>query len=913
MKYLGWLVISSLLSIISLSPVTASAVEPVAYRTFVDTSGDLTLEDVLSNRYANRFTPSPDSLQTLPEKPAALWVELTADIEAPVLTIDNPLIDSVTVHQVAAASTATYRAGAAVESDTDRALPYPGFAFSLATADVDPSAQTVYLRLASEYPVRTRVALTDPRTATLEHGWHQALQGILAGLLLSLVLHGLLQGLLGRERLHLYLAAAAALVALNTFVRVDWLEQLLPLHPASLQDSLRLAALGCIGLLLVRLFTEDRRVRRQTDALIAVLTASTILTVNLWPAAAQVVVDCARVGVPAVAMGATAYCWYNRAPFSRPLFAGHLLLLVSWAFELSALPRSLAEQLSDLALWAALIGYAWRLFERLQQRVARDHTERHAEAMHQAETRAKSEFLARISHEIRTPMNGVLGMTELLLDTALSAKQRDYVQTIHSSGNDLLSLINEVLDMSRLESGQLVLDSVQFDLHALINDCLDIFRGRADSQTIELIGFVHPGVPRTVVGDPTRLRQVLLNLLANALQSTAQGEIVLVVGQERSPAGEPLLRFAVQDTGSGLSAEARASLTGPAGDAARLFDQASATGCLGLVIARQLVGMMGGQVGIKYASEQGTTVWLTLPDSSVAGDTEPDTGGQGLIDRHVLIVDDNATCRKVLQQQLGAWGMQAQCASGGKEALAMLRTQASLNAPFDVLLVDQSMPGMTGLELAGRIHDDPAIRGDLLIIMLTGVNQVPSRIVARNAGIRRILSKPVAGYTLRATLIDEWANHQKQLQQPTESVLVASDTAVSETGFRVLVAEDNAISTKVIRGMLHKLKVDCHTVSNGREAVQAARNGTYDLILMDCEMPEMDGFTAAGEIRQWEQANGMHAVPIIALTAHILPEHRERARRMGMNGHMAKPVELTQLREQIGYWTQRKTNDATSS
>ena len=913
MKYLGWLVISVALSIFSLSPGTGLAAEPVAYRTFVDTSGQLALQDVLSNRYANRFTPSPGGTLVLPEKPAAIWVQLPVSGDSPVLTIDNPLIDTVTVHQPGDASARSYQGGAAVDSDADRTLPYPGLALMLGTAENGSAADTVYVRLASEYPLRTRVTLTDARSAALQHGWHQALQGVLAGLLLSLVLYALLQGLLGRERLHLYLASAGLLLVCSTFVWVDWLEPLLPLHRVPLHDSFRLAALASIGMLLVHLLNEDRQARRRSDALIVVLAACAIFAVNLWPAASQLVVDCARLGLPVAALAATAYCWYSRGSFSRQLFAGHVLLLISWLFEYSALPRSLAEQLSDLFIWTALIGYAWRLFQRLQQRVARDHTQRHAEALHQAETQAKTEFLARISHEIRTPMNGVVGMTELLLDTALSAKQRDYVQTIHSSGNDLLSLINEVLDMSRLESGQLVLESVQFDLHALISDCLEIFRSRAGSQTIELIGFVHPDVPRTVLGDPARLRQVLLNLLSNALQSTAQGEIVLVVGREQSPSSEPLLRFAVQDTGSGLSADARASLTGPADDTARLLDQANATGCLGLVIARQLISMMGGAIGIKYASDQGTTVWLTLPDTSVAGAAKPDADGHCLVDRNVLIVDDNATCRKVLQQQVGAWGMQAQCASSGKEALAMLRTQASLNAPFEVLLVDQSMPGMTGLELASRIHEDPAIRGDLLIIMLTGVNQIPSRIVARNAGIRRILSKPVAGYTLRATLIDEWRSHQHQQHNATQPTRSKEEPPAEHARLCVLIAEDNAISTRVIRGMLQKLNIECHAVSNGRQAVEAARSGTYDLILMDCEMPEMDGFTAAAAIRQWEQANGMHAVPIIALTAHILPEHRERARKVGMNGHMAKPVELAQLRELIGHWTQRKINGAISS
>ena len=514
-------------------------------------------------------------------------------------------------------------------------------------------------------------------------------------------------------------------------------------------------------------------------------------------------------------------------------------------------------------------------------------------------------------------MNGVLGMSELLLDTALSAKQRDYVQTIHGSGNDLLNLINEILDVSRLESGQLLLEEVQFDLHALVNDCLDIYRNRAENQGIELIGFVHPDVARTMQGDPTRLRQILMNLLANALQYTEEGEVVLVVGLERKERDQRL-RFAIQDTGVGMPDDARENLLSKDLSTARLLEHSDNDGYLQLVIARQLIAMMQGTLGMKYGSEQGTgtTVWFSLPAAKLDNSLTADPNGLCLQDRNVLIVDDNATCRKVLQQQAAAWGMRSQCAAGGREALAMLRTQANLGAPFEILLLDQSMPGMSGVELATRIKDDPVLHNDLLVIMLTGINQVPSRVIARNAGIRRILSKPVAGYTLRTTLIDEWSQLRNTSAVDTEHHSAAEPTAakmIVAGDFRVLVAEDNAISTKVIQGMLAKLSVGVSSVDNGKRALEATQQEQFDLILMDCEMPEMDGFTAAQQIRAWEARQGSHPVPIIALTAHILPEHRERARKAGMNGHMAKPVELNQLREQIQHWRDQKANQAAGS
>ncbi|WVM89469.1 response regulator [Halopseudomonas pachastrellae] len=508
-------------------------------------------------------------------------------------------------------------------------------------------------------------------------------------------------------------------------------------------------------------------------------------------------------------------------------------------------------------------------------------------------------------------MNGVLGMSELLLDTALSAKQRDYVQTIHGSGNDLLNLINEIIDMSRLESGQLTLERVQFDLHALVNDCLDIYRIRAEAQGVELIGFVHPEVPRTLQGDPTRLRQVLMNLLANALHQTDSGEVLLVVGLEKRD-NAPQLRFAVQDTGENMPEEARDSLLNNDFKVTRFLDQSDTDGKLPLVITRQLIGMMHGQIGIKASGEQGNTVWFTLPATHLDNPAEEASAeGRSLVDRSILIVD-NATCRKVLQQQTTAWGMRAQSASSGREALATLRNQANLGNPFDIILLDQSMPGMSGVELASRIKDDAVLGNDLLIIMLTGINQVPSRVIARNAGIRRILSKPVAGYTLRTTLIDEWSQRRAASSDSADRDQQETEQDSGMDGdYRVLIAEDNAISTKVILGMLAKLGVSATAVDNGARAVEAVQQQSFDLVLMDCEMPEMDGFTAAEQIRRWEQRSGTQPIPVIALTAHILPEHRERARKAGMNGHMAKPVELNQLREQLQHWRALK-NDTLS-
>lgn len=910
MKQASWLILLLLAGIITLTTNWATATEspaPVHY-SLVDTSGNLGLADVTSNRYANRFIPSPPGALKLSAAGTALWVKVPmVRTGAQQIRLDNPAIEQISLFLLRGDEiVAEYQSGAELPLDP-RLLRQPGFAFPV---DIFSGAEYhLYLRLQNDYPTSTHLSVMDAHEAAAIHGAHQALQGVLVGLLLALALHGLLHASINRDPFNLLLACAALILCVANLSAISWVARQAPYLHGQTAELLQLCTYPLMTLLLLSLLPgPDLRVHRRLTLVISltsVALAALVLTATLQSALFASIATLVQLGLPLVIILLQAFLSLRRQPVNKPFLAGALLLLCAFTAKWMDQQYLLGTHFMDTLIWLAMVCFAWSLHNRAQRLLAQRVSQRQTQATRQAERRAKAEFLGRISHEIRTPMNGVLGMSELLLDTALSAKQRDYVQTIHGSGNDLLNLINEILDMSRLESGQMTLEKVQFDLHALVNDCLDIFRNRADSQTIELISFVHADVPRTISGDPTRLRQILMNLLGNALRFTEQGEILLVVGMERQ-GNDQHLRFALQDSGSAMSDQARDCLIKVLPKSSRLLDHADGNGHLGLLIASQLIHMMQGQVGIKHASDQGNALWFTLPLEETHAFIEPDVEGRCLFERRVLIVDDNATCRKVLQQQCNAWGMQSQCVAGGKEALALLRTQAHLGSPFDILLVDHSMPGMSGLELASRVKDDAAIRDHLLIIMLTGINQAPSRVIARNAGIRRILSKPVAGYTLRTTLIDEWLQHRLHSEADHSEEEPEYRHEISHEGFRVLVAEDNSISTKVIRGMLGKLNIQVQAVQNGQQAVLQAQTGDYDLILMDCEMPEMDGFTAAELIRQWERSSDREAIPIIALTAHILPEHRERSRLAGMNGHIAKPVELAQLRDQLNFWIDQK-------
>ncbi|SDR82653.1 Signal transduction histidine kinase [Halopseudomonas litoralis] len=898
------------------------AAPTTGYQSFVDTSGQLALNDILSNRYANLFVPSAPGPVKLPGGAAALWVQVPVEHQATyLLELHNPTIARINVYLLRAGVLRSSYSGGTADPRTIVPLPHEGFAFPV-NVNANPD-QTLLVRLQNDYPISTHISLVSLNEATRIHTRHQALQGMLVGLLFGLALNCLLQGLLRKDPLHLLMAISALLFGFSSLSGIGWaLHNWAFLHGRT-GILMSLAGFVVLAATLHGLYPVPGTTGDRSERIAILLVGALLLLFSVaQPGWLEAILSMVRIGLPLTVVLLSAVMLYRRE-FIDPLFlCGTLLLIGSWLLEqiLGLPPHNLTRHLVDLLLWAAMVCYTWSLYRRVQRNVLRRIKQHHEQSAVLAQRSARAEFLAHISHEIRTPMNGVLGMSELLLDTALSAKQRDYVQTIHGSGNDLLGLINDVLDISRLESGQLALDSQRFDLHALINDCLESHRNRLGSQPIELISFVHPDVPRLMKGDPVRLRQVIMSLLNNAMLNTDEGEILLAVALENQQPDTPLLRLAIQDTGHGMGAAARDSLLDRSAPNERLLEMLESQGQLSLYISQHLIHMMGGQLGVKDGatgllgtpasgvpmpgtSGSGTTVWVTVPAEFIESPADADDQaqrGRCLIDRSILIVDDNATCRKVLQQQASAWQMSARTASSGREALAILRAQANLDSPCDILLVDQSMPGMTGLELASKIKDDPLIGDDLLIIMLTGLNQLPSRIVARNAGIHRVLNKPVSGYILRATLIDEWLQRSERV-----SVAVPHEKPESErddTGFLVLVAEDNEVSTRVIQGMLSKLNIACDAVENGKKAVQAVRQGHYDLVLMDCEMHEMDGFTATEQIRQWEQQNAFAPLPIIALTAHILPEHRERARRAGMNGHMAKPIELAQLKAVLDYW-----------
>lgn len=509
--------------------------------------------------------------------------------------------------------------------------------------------------------------------------------------------------------------------------------------------------------------------------------------------------------------------------------------------------------------------------------------------------RIKGEFAANVSHEVRTPLNGVLGMLELLRDMDLTPQQREYVQAACHSGETLLGLISDILDFSRIESGKLKLDPVGFHLQEMLDDVIAVLARQAQRKNLDLGYVVTENVPSSLHGDVTRIRQILINLMGNAVKFTEHGEVSIEVRLLEKAAKKLVLYFEVKDTGIGIPIEAQRRIFESFSQADSSTTRKYGGTGLGLAICRQLIDLMGGDIGVKSDFGQGSTFWFTVPlEEAAIAEKNQDINRSEVAGLRLLIVDDSTVSRRFLEQTFSAWGMYHGSAENGLQALKMLRSAATEGRAYDLVLIDENMPGMEGAELASRIAEDPVIAKIKTILM--GRQHQSLSTASSLPGVVNYILKPVQQSLLYNVIVSTVKHNGKADAK-------AASAAMEEpcfSGRGILVVEDNRVNQQVAIGMLQRFGCRVEVVANGREALEVITRNSYDLVLMDCHMPQMDGYEATRQIRGLEA--GKAQVPIIAMTANVREGDSDKCLAAGMNDYLAKPLRLDLLRDKLQHW-----------
>ncbi len=597
----------------------------------------------------------------------------------------------------------------------------------------------------------------------------------------------------------------------------------------------------------------------------------------------------------------------------RLLITRHLTRIARFSSSLSInnldtalhLPQRRANQLDEIdALVAAINGMRLSLMDEIGKRREMESRSRQLTIDKEAAVlanEAKSEFLANMSHEIRTPMNAIIGMSELALHSGLDARQGNYVQKVHNSAKLLLGIINDILDFSKIEAGKLDIESVEFSLHDTLDGLADLIGLKAEEKALELLFVQSPGLPDRVMGDPLRLRQVLVNLAANAVKFTSEGEVTVGVEEIERAAGSVLLRFWVKDTGVGMNEAQLARLFTPFTQAEMSTSRRYGGTGLGLAISQKLVRMMGSTIEVDSHEGQGSTFHFNLRMGLGAAQAQRPAALPGAAGGRLLVVDDNAAARELLAGMAVRMGFSVDEAHDGEQALRMVLEASQAGRPFLLVLLDWKMPGLDGVDCARRLAQAGLDRPQVLMVTAFSRDEVLRRMQQEQVHIRAVLTKPVTPSSLHDACMQALASPNAPVMAMQRDIQLAlTDHQKRLTGVRVLLAEDNEINQELATELLQRVGVKVAVAKDGQTALAMLGEQPFDAVLMDCQMPGMDGYTATGRIRQNPAWQGL---PVIAMTANALLGDRERALAAGMNDHVAKPIDVEALYRTLAAWT----------